>query len=238
MWHIQLLRCVPSWWIVELNPPCGLLLSLVKVSNLMQVSSLAIQCRCQMQTTCCIMLWVVFTIGSIGTVTLLSLRTRCDRFVAVCVWKNQSLQSLALKKSFEALFKSTCPTLAPSRWGYLFEVLAWLMPRQSALKLLAHDPLKAEDAQDFKTDECALLTELTQDGYECKKFWATCGMLYELTKWGANLSAFFHSCPVHGFVPGKPTGWLLCCRKAYSWMIIHKHCWMYHWVLQQISWTA
>lgn len=102
-----------------------------------------------------------------------SLRTRCDRFISVCIRKNNAVVGQKLKDSFAILFAKTCPTLVATRWGYLFETLHWLMPRREALTFLISDPVQGND-QEFRDDERKLLLEVTQPGRASTSFWAVC----------------------------------------------------------------
>ena len=134
-----------------------------------------------------------------------SLRSRCDRFVALCIYRNQSIQTAALKKSFASLFKLTCPTLVSSRWNYIYDVLAWLLPRQQALEHLAADlQSQTNDSfTDFSEKELRLMLAVTcKDSGQYFMFWASCCLSHELACWGASVSSYLHSCPVHDWNPG------------------------------------
>ena len=134
-----------------------------------------------------------------------SLRTRCDRFISVCIYGNRSMTP-ALKKSFAALFKVTCPTLVSSRWNFIYDVLDWLLPRQESLVHLAADlqSQSSDSFTEFSEKELKLMVAVTtSDSETYLKFWALCQLSYELACWGANVSSFLHSCPIHDWTPGR-----------------------------------
>ncbi len=91
---------------------------------------------------------------------------------------------------------------------FRFEVLGWLIPRKTALKYLSAD-LNDKDSSpaDFSVKEIAMMKVVVEDTNESTLFWACAHLSYQLACWGANVSSWFHSCPLssHGHVPGKPS---------------------------------
>lgn len=133
-----------------------------------------------------------------------SIRARCDRFIHFCIYRNPAIRGLDLKRSFAALYKLTCPTLVSSRWGYIYQVLSWLLPRQQSLMHLLTDigdDSKRDNFSDFSEKELEMIRGITDSENETSVlFWATCVLCHELACWGAKLSSFFHSCPVAGHI--------------------------------------
>ncbi|CAE6937046.1 RSN1 [Symbiodinium microadriaticum] len=170
-----------------------------------------------------------------------SIRARCDRFVSVCVRQNPCVQGIRLKQSFEELFKSTCPTMVSTRWGYLHEVLSWMLPRREALSHLCRD-LEGTSAtktnssnsnsnnsgHDFTPKEIAVIGSLCKQDFSDEvavKFWAVAFLVWQLADWGAGVSAFFHSCPLHGYKAGEPSC-KNCCWKGRMSVVLAQGTWL------------
>lgn len=138
------------------------------------------------------------------------LRIRCDRFIAVCINANTAIETKALKASFASLYKRTCPALVSSRWGYIYEVLNWLLPRQQSLQFLLADGdvvnARGDSFVDFSEKEVEMIRTVT-DPTTSAKFWSICNLCWELAAWGAKVSSYLHSCPVvdHVWEPGRPS---------------------------------
>ena len=88
------------------------------------------------------------------------------------------------------------------------------MPRRQAIAHLGRDlataaTLNAEsdshvDSHDFTAKEISVLATITkQETQESLQFWATANLVWQLAQWGAGLSGFFHSCPIHGYTKGQ-----------------------------------
>lgn len=148
-------------------------------------------------------------------------RDRCDRFIAKCILQNTNITNPKLKSSFAAMYRSTCPTLVTTRWSYLYDVLEWLIPRQQSLTYLLTD-IKSRSGK--KHDNFAEFTEKEMNMIEVvadpsnKKFalfWASCCLSFQLAKWGAEMSSFFHSCPIssHDWSPLR-SSCSNCCWKG------------------------
>lgn len=60
---------------------------------------------------------------------------------------------------------------------------------------------------DFSAKELAMIRCTIEDTEEAWCFWASANLCAQLAGWGANVSSFFHSCPLsqHGHRPGKPS---------------------------------
>ena len=93
-----------------------------------------------------------------------------------------------------------------------FDVLSWLLPRRQAIAHLGRDLAQnpssesetAVDSHDFTAKEVGLLATITkQQTTESLQFWATANLVWQLAQWGAGLSGFFHSCPIHGYTKGE-----------------------------------
>lgn len=86
------------------------------------------------------------------------------------------------------------------------EVLTWLLPRRHALKYLISD-LNSDDIStpDFTPKELALIRGTLEDNPGAYLFWACAFLCSELAAWGAEVSSFFHSCPLssHGHCLGE-----------------------------------
>ena len=94
----------------------------------------------------------------------------------------------------------------------MFDTLAWIVPRQSALKYLRLDELQQERGQpdagqageeDFfqlSSAQLDLLGHLCGSGPEdvqAARFWATCGLVQLLAAWGHRFASALHGCPCH-----------------------------------------
>jgi hypothetical protein len=82
------------------------------------------------------------------------------------------------------------------------DVLHWLLPRKQILAYLTHDPniFELDGGTDFKSEEVTMLLAIARDDTVGCKFWACCFTIAPIATWGAKISSFFHSCPVHGFL--------------------------------------
>ena len=116
-----------------------------------------------------------------------SIRARCDRFVSVCIRQNPCVQvtrqqqwqqshsslllsmilqrvvrcasqGIRLKQSFEELFKSTCPTMVSTCWGYLYLGRQQVCFCPLVVKHVKHDSSQARGAiMDVTTSRSAFV---------------------------------------------------------------------------------
>ena len=75
-------------------------------------------------------------------------------------------------------------------------MLSWLIPRRQALKFLAGD-LVADEFADFTQKEVSMMQSiLDEQSVTSEIFWATAHLCSQLAGWGAEVSMFFHGCPL------------------------------------------
>lgn len=91
-----------------------------------------------------------------------------------------------------------------------YEVLNWMIGRREALADL--DPQQSQSqSADFSQKELNMMCSALNESNESSEFWATCHLLHHLGSWGANVSKFFHACPLmshfHAAKPCKNCHW-------------------------------
>ena len=83
-------------------------------------------------------------------------------------------------------------------------MLNWLIPRREALMFLAND-LDEHSSADFTGKEMNMISEAIGQSVESHQFWSLCQICFQIASWGANVSRFFHSCPIPShFYSDKP----------------------------------
>ena len=83
-------------------------------------------------------------------------------------------------------------------------MLNWLIPRREALMFLAND-LDEHSSADFTGKEMNVILEAIGQSVESHQFWSLCQICFQIASWGANVSRFFHSCPIPShFYSDKP----------------------------------
>lgn len=118
---------------------------------------------------------------------------RLERFRDVCIGMNSSVPE-HYKGQLRALFRQLCPPFVDHRWEYLYETLAWVLPRKQAFMYLRLDDFTSsassrnpEDDDDSLTvQQMQLLANLSEDCLESAEFWAIAvfGGLGPLVFWG------------------------------------------------------
>ena len=110
------------------------------------------------------------------------------------------------------LFKTLCPEFVDHRWEYLYDALAWAVPREKALQFLKlHDfssPAAKEDENQHQLSakHLELLQELGHENKRSCRFWAIAGLCRILAHWGHNVTGYLHGCLCHqGKVAQEPS---------------------------------
>ncbi|CAE7199173.1 unnamed protein product [Symbiodinium sp. KB8] len=110
------------------------------------------------------------------------------------------------KRQLADLFRVVCPKFVDSRWHYLYDTLAWVVPRQGALRYLRLDELESQgrDAEGRDTDfqlsssQLELLASLCGGpNFAQARFWAMAGLIRCLAEWGHRFAYVLHKCPCH-----------------------------------------
>ena len=94
------------------------------------------------------------------------------------------------------------------RWQYLYECVAWVLPRKAALQYLklddivdgevsARDPSGECEQFQLSSRHLELLANLSKSNEQSNSFWALAGLSSVLASWGHDVSKFLHSCPCH-----------------------------------------
>ena len=135
-----------------------------------------------------------------GLSKLFGRRETVDRFVHFQIWKNDSIPAVA-KKSLEAMFKITCPSLCQHRWLYAFEVLHWLCQREQFFKYLDEATVRTDRSRDHEDnlshEEGAALKKIISDPAEAALFWAMAWAELQIHSWGFGVYDWTHRCPCH-----------------------------------------
>lgn len=128
-----------------------------------------------------------------------------DRFRDICILSNDSVPK-EYKRQLADLFRVVCPKFVDSRWHYLYDTLAWVVPRQGALRYLRLDELESQgrDAEGRDTDfqlsssQLELLASLCGGpNFAQARFWAMAGLIRCLAEWGHRFAYVLHKCPCH-----------------------------------------
>ena len=142
---------------------------------------------------------------------------RLERFRDVCIGMNSSVPE-HYKGQLRALFRQLCPPFVDHRWEYLYETLAWVLPRKQAFMYLRLDDFTSsassrnpEDDDDSLTvQQMQLLANLSEDCLESAEFWAIAELCQSLAAWGHWFSGVSHGCPCHSLAERRESTTFSC----------------------------
>ena len=114
-----------------------------------------------------------------------------------------------------------------------------MLPRREALAHLCSDlagvsTTKTDSGSsnnsghDFTPKEIAIIGSICKQDFSDEvavKFWAVAFLVWQLADWGAGISAFFHSCPLHGYKAGEPSC-KDCCWKGRMSVVLAQGTWL------------
>lgn len=147
--------------------------------------------------------WSWFSAVTSALCSFFSNSARLDSFVVKVIWRNVRIPENK-KPELARLFSTRCPTMLPSRWHYLSEVLEWLDARRLSIRVLWRSWVQLEEGSEknsrdseFTEKEFNQISLVAGESPEALKYWLMFAHCLPFTRWGRRISSWLHGCPCH-----------------------------------------